>query len=146
MEYTRERDKIGAEERAAGTPPRPFPSGSVIQNRFPTWDAALIAAGLPPAQGRRYPARANGRRGGPRVTDHEVFAAICEAYAKVGDPFTVNAYQAWRRRLAGSRCEPGRRAAVPAACATLSEHSFCYHLAAWRTCKYAMFPRTSTAA
>ena len=35
---------------------------------------------------------------GPRFTDGEVLEALRCAYAELGDPFTTEAYEEWRRR------------------------------------------------
>jgi hypothetical protein len=113
MEYNRERQRIFDEVASSGKAPRAFPSSAVIQNRFPTWDEALVGAGLEAARGRQQPRRNGGRRGGPRITDEEILADIRDAYADIGDPFTAKAYNAWRGRQMEK--DPGRQLLRPIA-------------------------------
>lgn len=96
QEYIREREKILAEEGAAGRLPRAFPTYNVIQTRFPTWDEALSAAGLEPVRGRYGGPRPIRERRTRRIDDEVMLAAIREAFAMVGEPFTSTAYTNWR--------------------------------------------------
>lgn len=97
-EYQAWREDRFIQRREEGLLPRAIPSSSLIQNRYDTWDDALVDAGLEPARGRSHPTRTGNyppRR--KRITDEQIFAAICEAYEKVGNPFTVTAYSKWRK-------------------------------------------------
>jgi hypothetical protein len=96
-EYALERERIIEESISAGRP-RSLPSVSKIQRAYGPWDAALADAGLEPLGGRATSSNPNrNRRKGPRITDEEALAVLREAYAIVGDPFTVVAFHAWRR-------------------------------------------------
>lgn len=96
-EYILEREKLIAESAEAGDP-KSLPSPSTIQLRYGTWDKALEAAGLEVLGGKgTYSIKGNrGRPAGPRVTLDEVAAVLREAYAEIGEPFTVDAFQQWR--------------------------------------------------
>lgn len=97
-EYQAWREDRFVEQREEGLLPRAIPSSSLIQNRHATWDDALVDAELEPARGRSHPTRTSDyppRR--KRIADEEIFAAICEAYDEVGNPFPVTAYSKWRK-------------------------------------------------
>ena len=112
-EYTREREAILADERAEGRAPRAFPTYNVIQTRFPTWDEALSAAGLEPVRGRQNAARPIRERRTRRIDDEEILAAMRDARAAVGEPFTSGAYAAWRREQIERDREAGRLRTIP---------------------------------
>lgn len=96
-EYALAREEIIAVSIDAGTP-RTLPSVSTIQKKFGTWDDALAAAGLQRLGGRATQSHPGDRgRKGPLIPDAEALAVLREAYAQVGDPFTVAAFQAWRK-------------------------------------------------
>ncbi len=102
-EYPRERERLIAEQEDSGQPPRPFPSLPVILNRFQSWDAALVDAGLEPTNGRLDH---NGRRepSAQKISKEEILASIQEAFEALGHPFTARAYTNWRkRRIASDR-------------------------------------------
>lgn len=97
-EYTTLREEIMREALERGSPVA-LPAHSTIQQRYPVWDEALLAAGLEPLGGRstrsvRRTPRAQRR---PRFTDEELLAVLREAYAALGDPFTVDAFKRWRK-------------------------------------------------
>lgn len=95
-EYALAREEIIAASIEAGTP-RTLPSVSTIQKTFGTWDAALVAAGLQPLGGRATRSHQGNRgRKGPMIPDADALAVLREAYAQVGDPFTVTAFHSWR--------------------------------------------------
>lgn len=98
MEYAAWREDEFIRQREDGELPKAIPSTGLIQNRYRTWDEALIDAGLDPARGRSNPSRRGGYPPRPkRIGEDEVMAAICEAYEKIGDPFTSVAYKQWRK-------------------------------------------------
>ncbi|HWQ22568.1 MAG TPA: hypothetical protein VNK94_00515 [Gaiellaceae bacterium] len=97
-EYTAFREEIMREALERGSPVA-LPGHSTIQKRYPVWDKALVAAGLEPLGGRsttsvRRTTRAQRR---PRFTDEVLLAVLREAYAAIGDPFTVEAFNRWRK-------------------------------------------------
>jgi hypothetical protein len=97
-EYQAWREDRFVEQREQGLLPKAIPSSSLIQNRFATWDDALVDAALEPARGRSRPTRSGDYPPRPkRIRDEEIFAAVCEAFEKVGRPFTVSTYSAWRK-------------------------------------------------
>jgi hypothetical protein len=102
-EYVRERERILRETTAAGRP-RPLPAIATIQRRFGSLDAALEKAGLDPHRRRERIPKGTPLAAKPRVPEPRLIAALRRAYADVGDPFTSNAYEAWR--LAQIRRDP----------------------------------------
>ena len=95
-EYGTERERIIADS-VETSQPRSLPSVSKIQKEFGNWDAALVAAGLQPPGGRATRSNEGGRgRKGPRIPNEDALAVLREAYAAVGEPFTINAFKAWR--------------------------------------------------
>jgi len=96
-DYERWRRAVVGERDEDGGPVRCVPSYNAMLRRFGYWDDVLIAAGLSPRGGRAVrdvPPRP--RRKSPRFNESEVLAAIREAHAACGSPFTVAAYVAWR--------------------------------------------------
>jgi hypothetical protein len=96
-EYVVEREKLITESVENGDV-RSLASPSLIQRRYGTWDAALVAAGLEPLGGRAtYNIKgARGGRKGPMISDGEIIEVLREAYAALGDPLTANAFKSWR--------------------------------------------------
>jgi hypothetical protein len=97
-EYTALREEIMREALERGSPVA-LPAHSTIQQRYPVWDDALLTAGLEPLGGRSTSSRPRSARTErrPRFTDEELMAVLREAYAALGDPFTVDAYKHWRK-------------------------------------------------
>ena len=99
-EYERERLRVSRESVAAGEP-RSLPSYGVIQRRYGTWDAALVASGLQALGGRHTQSNKMGpraERAEPQISDAHMLDDIREAHLEVGEPFTVEAYKSWRSR------------------------------------------------
>lgn len=98
IEYGLEREIVRKESEDVGRL-RTLPSYQAIHRRFGAWDAALVDAGLEPANGRhRKHDRPKGRPNLRRIPDETVRAALREAYAELGDPFTAAAYDTWQRK------------------------------------------------
>ena len=98
IEYGLEREIVRKESEDAGRL-RTLPSYQAIHRRFGSWDTALVEAGLEPANGRqRQRERPKGRPSLRRIPDETIRAALREAYAEVGDPFTAASYSAWQKR------------------------------------------------
>ena len=98
-EYLAERERIISESEASGQL-RTLPAYPTIQRRYGTLDAALVAAGLEPLGGRGTGERPS-RKGKPspkRIPEAIIVAALREAYVELGDPFTVAAYDRWRKQ------------------------------------------------
>ena len=97
-EYMTARDEIMREAFERGAPVA-LPAHSTIQQRYPVWDDALVAAGLEPLGGRSTASRMRVSRAKrrPRFADEELLAVLREAHAALGDPFTVDAYKRWRK-------------------------------------------------
>lgn len=96
-DYQLEREKVITESIEAGQP-RSLPAVSTIQKAYGNWDAALVDAGLVPLGGRATRSKPRSRSGsGRRINDSDALAVLREAYAVLGDPFTVSAFHAWRR-------------------------------------------------
>jgi hypothetical protein len=90
-EYVREREIILQEEGRA------LPSYPTIQRHFGTWDNAFAFVGLgPPPIRRRTLPRLTPAPRTPTWTAALARPVIQEAYASIGDPFTVVAYRSWR--------------------------------------------------
>jgi hypothetical protein len=97
-EYAREREDLLAEREEAGEPPIAFPSMAVIQNRYRSWDAALVDAGLEPTNGKHEKRGCAKRRSPRRIPEEEMLACLREAFAAIGHPFTTRTYTEWRKR------------------------------------------------
>jgi hypothetical protein len=89
----------------------------LIQNRYETWDDALIDAGLEPTNGRHNKRGCGNRRSGRRVPEQEIFDAMRAAYLKLGPPFTSTAYKNWRKEQLAEDIENGRYRRIPGYCA-----------------------------
>lgn len=97
-EYALQRDIVRKESEDAGHL-RTLPSYQAIHRRFGSWEGAIAAAGLEPANGRqRERERPKGRPNLRRIPDETIRSALREAFAEVGRPFTVNAYSDWREK------------------------------------------------
>jgi hypothetical protein len=98
-DYLNERFAIIGEAHRNGHA-RALPTYHTIINRFGSWERALTAVSSDVA-----PPRKRGR--GNRYSDEDVLRALRDAYAEIGDPFTIEAYLEWREdekdrdRLAG---------------------------------------------
>jgi hypothetical protein len=96
-EYHRERARLLQAQDASGRPVRALPSYNVINDRYETWDDALVDAGLEPLGGRgTKSSEPRERRTSKRISDEEILDVLREAHTTVGDPFTTGAYTAWR--------------------------------------------------
>jgi hypothetical protein len=99
-EYMLQREIVRKESEDAGRL-RTLPSYNAIHRRFGSWEGALAAAGLEPANGRQRRTERPELKGRPslrRIPDEVIRAAICEAYAELGDPFTASAYKQWQKQ------------------------------------------------
>lgn len=114
-DYAAARQAILDREAAAGLAPRAFPSKSLLAKRYPNWDAALVAAGLEPVNGRYDKTGCGERASRRRTADEVVVDAIRAAYARLGHPFTAARYtNEWRpEALAAARAHREPIASVP---------------------------------
>ena len=116
-EWPAERDRLLDEEAEKGLLPRPFPSLGLIQNRYATWDEALLDASLEPTNGKHNKQDCGDRRTGRRVRDQDIIDAMREAYLKLGPPFTSTAYQRWRTEQIAEDTKQRRYRRIPRYCA-----------------------------
>ena len=100
-DYEQARIRLLEADAAAGRPPQLIASYQAINHRYGSWNEALRAAGLAEIE-NSHP---------NHITDEEIVAALRDAYAAKGRPFTKRAYEAWVREH-GRRAADGRR--VPA--------------------------------
>ena len=114
-DFVRERSAIFAEEDGAGGPLRAFPSLSSIHNRYPTWDEALVDAGLEAFDGAHNKEYARIKRSSKRIADEEIFEALSQAYreAAVNGRLRLKDYQAWRRAELAKDQAAGRYRQLP---------------------------------
>jgi hypothetical protein len=91
-EYNREKRKWLAEQLEAGNPAEPLPASGTIMHRYGRWNEAFAAAGLPD---RRMRTRRPGPKA-PRFIETQLLESLRNAYAEQGEPFTIQAYVAWR--------------------------------------------------
>ena len=91
-EYTRGRRELQAEFAAKGVL-RALPTVQTI-TKGTTWDQALVKAGFEPLGGRTTASNKRGRR--KSFDDETCQRALRQAWTAVGDPFTADAYTAWR--------------------------------------------------
>ncbi|MGZ4315798.1 MAG: homing endonuclease associated repeat-containing protein [Gaiellaceae bacterium] len=93
-EYDRERLRIyGA--ALVNQEIRPMPTAAVIRDHFGSWNAALEFAGLPPVDSH-LPSFTGGHR--PHYTDPQIIEWLRRGWIQVGEPFTGDAYSAWRQK------------------------------------------------
>jgi hypothetical protein len=85
-EYRRERDRLRAKRDGIS-----LPTVHPIEYLFGSWDAALAAAVRDPAAGGRTD------RGNREPAGDEQLDWMRRAWVEIGDPFTITAYEAWRR-------------------------------------------------
>lgn len=109
-EYTRERQRILEEARAAGSP-RSLPTVSTLTKRFGPWPNVLTEAGLPSALGTST--RQKRERTLPRYAADEKVEWLRRAWIELGQPFTEKRYGAWRRAKLDQASERGEYLAVP---------------------------------
>jgi hypothetical protein len=111
-EYMHLRQRIFERERAQGKPPRAMPSFSLINQRYGSWDAALIDAGLEPANGRQN-ARRSAEPKPPLYTREQLVGWIAQAFDELGHPFTSTAFIKWRAQALEAEREAGRFTRIP---------------------------------
>jgi hypothetical protein len=115
-EYGVERDKIRKESADAGAP-RTLPAWGVIRTRFGRWDAALVAAGLKPTNGRVTGVRRRDyqRKGGVRFSDDVLYIWMRRAFDELGGPAntTTLKYKPWRLRLLAEAEARGEYLKIP---------------------------------
>jgi hypothetical protein len=100
-EYALEREIVRKESEDAGRL-RTLPAYPTILRRFGSWEGALAAAGLEPANGRQRRTERPEIKGRPslrRIPDEVIRTAIRNAYAELGDPFTATAYKQWQKKV-----------------------------------------------
>jgi hypothetical protein len=115
-EYNSERNRILVEEEVAGLPVRAIPSWTLLQGRYLTWDAALVAAGLEPTNGRHIKAQPATRKSRPRFSDQQILVALQEAHKETcaeGERLTGGRYRLWRRAHLDRDLAAGRYRPLP---------------------------------
>jgi hypothetical protein len=113
-EYERERERVISESLEAGNP-RMLPCAGVIYRRFHSWDEALVAAGFERLGGRKTTKGRSQLRNGPLYSDEELLSTLRKAYEKIGPPFTIRRFLAWRKREVErlEQAEPWKTVHVP---------------------------------
>ena len=87
-------------------------TGDPFRLRFDGWRDALSAAGIAyerPAPGHRRFTPQHPRH----LTRDEIIAALRQAHAAIGEPFTMERYNAWVRRQAAEHAERQERMRIP---------------------------------
>lgn len=79
-----------------------------------TWDSALADAGLEPLGGKATASNRHARR--PSYTDEELCEALRRGWAAVGEPFTAESYDAWRKQEIARIVSEGGRPHIPSPC------------------------------
>ena len=92
---------------------RALPGYATITHCSPgrTWDSALVEAGFEPLGGKTTSSNHRARR--PSYSDEQLREALLTGWAAVGDPFTADAYNAWRKREIKRILDVGGRPHIP---------------------------------
>lgn len=111
VEYQKERNRVH-QQGVADRPP--LPTVQTIMKSFPTWDDALIAAGLPPLGGRATGVKGKSNPRRPFWTREEKLDFVRQAWIDKGQRLTKLAYRAWRDELIAAAVERDQVLWIPA--------------------------------
>jgi hypothetical protein len=101
-EYETARQRALAEDAAEGCRSRRLPGKETVKQRYGSWDLALRAAGLEEVYRQPIDPDTGRSTANPlQISYEETVAALREAYAAKGKPFTISAYESYVREHGG---------------------------------------------